>query len=122
MSASAIHPPVRGCLHIQRGQVEPGAVDNGRIGLNERPGEEGEGDGEGDGFGFVTEDAEAAEPEAMADHPSRAVAIHSRSAAPSAGARFVIARSPMAQQARLRESPGLCQIFGAGAPAHWSQP
>jgi hypothetical protein len=46
----------------------------------------GDGDGDGDGFGFLAADAEAAEPETVADQPSRPTVRHSRSEAPSAGA------------------------------------
>src|SRR6516165_10531654 len=81
---------------------------------------DGDGEGEGEGFGLLTADADAAEPEAEADHPSRPAVIQSRSAAPSAGLRFFMARSPMPRLPGCRGPPSLCHVFGAAGAVYWS--
>src|SRR6516162_2382907 len=82
---------------------------------------DGDGDGDGEGLGLLTADADAAEPEAEADHPSRPAVIQSRSAAPSAGVRFFIVRSPMPRLPGCGGPPSLCHIFGAVGVVYWSR-
>src|SRR6516162_2310666 len=82
---------------------------------------DGDGDGDGDGLGFLTAAAEAAEPEAAADQPSRPTVIHSRSEAPSAGNRVVIAGLPCHDWPGGRRHPAH-QVFGATRALHWSGP